>query len=357
METEKLSDKYKSSSSVENKVTGQSEVEKNSTTPDLSSQQATGGATSRSNNNAPSGINLSYIQRLKSESRENVMIVIIGETGVGKSYSVIELAKGYARDNPVTGKKARIVFIFDCNGEPEYAEAFPNAITPKQILSVTRPDVYRVLPIKDDGDLMDDEEIQEAMIFIAKNGKRCAMFFDDIDGYFEGAKPRELSRLFMGFRHRGGRDVVFIHQRWSVVLPKERAGAKYISLRHTSESIELTKGRWKNPEILMIAENMVEEQYDLAESMYQQGRIDKNEWKRRRAFWVDIDTRLNKIIGAYSKKCFIRNCEKYLNGNPSAISQYQKITCDKNGTPIYNREQAVEKIIQTRLWKYFAGKE
>lgn len=347
MVEEKLSDKYKKTSEPELQ-TGKSK----SGSPLTFNGSEFSGGTSQSDTSV-----ISYIQRLKHESRENTMILLLGETGVGKSYGVIQLAKGYARDNPITGKRARMAFIFDCNGEPEYAKEFPNAITPKQILSVTRPDVYRILPIKEDGNLMDDEEIREAMIFIAKNGKRCAMFFDDIDSYFEGAKPRDLSRLFMGFRHRGGRDVVFIHQRWSVILPKERAGAKYISLRHTSESVELTKGRWKNAEILMIAENMVEEQYELSEKMYLMNKIGKDEYKKRRSFFVDIDVRLNKIVGVYSKKCFVRNCIKYLNANPSIISQFQKINCDKNGNVIYDREQAIQKVIETRLWKYFAGRE
>lgn len=331
MEEEKLSDKYKASEG--------------------------GGGDNPAPDSAPIKNSVSYINRIISEARECMMTILMGSMGSGKSHGIIQLARGYATDNPITGKRARPAFIFDANGEEEYAKAFPNAITPKQILSITRPDVYRILPIKDNGDLMDDEEIREAMIFIAKNSHKAVLFFDDVDSYFSGTKPRELSRLFMGLRHKGGRDVVFIHQRWSVVLPQERAAARYIVMRHTSESVELTKERWKNPELLLIAENIVEEQYELAEKKYLYGEIDKNEYKKRRSFFLDIDTQLNKIIGAYSRRCFERNCEKYINANPAMIARFQKINCDKNGDSIYDREQAIAKIIETRLWKYFAGKE
>lgn len=356
---EKLSDKYKSSDNDGSKSQSQ-QKQPLSQPPSSGKSVATkpSAALPYSSENLflPSN-SVSYIQRIIGEPRENFFMLLIGETGVGKSWAIISLARGYAQGNPVTGRKARIAFIFDSNGEPEYAQAFPNAIIPSKITSITRPDVYRILPIKDNGELMDDEEIQEAMIYVAKNAKRAALFFDDLDNFFEGAKPRSLTRLFTGFRHRGGRDVIFIHQRWSAVIPKERAAIKYIQLRHTSESVEMTKERWKNPQIMLIAENIVEEQYDLAERKYLKNEITKDEYKRRRSFYVDIDVRLNKIIGAYSRKCFIRNCKKYLNAYPNLISRYQKVNCDKNGDIVLSREEAIEGYIREKLLRYFAGKE
>lgn len=300
----------------------------------------------------------SYINRMRSKPRECTMLVLVGEVGVGKSHSVIYMAKGYVRDNPHTGKKGRPVFIFDVNGEPEYAKAFPKTIIYTQVKDNLPPDVYRILPIKEDGMIMeDDEEIRQTMIYIATHSRRCAVVFDDIDAYFEGAKPRALSRLFMGFRHRGGRDVIFTHQRLSAIYPRERAGAKIISLRHTTESVESIRDRWRNPELMAIAENIVEEQYELAEIMYMKNKISEEEYRKRRAFFVEIDVRLNKIIGQYSKKCFIRNCRKYINLNNNIINKFQKIHCDNDGKPLYDRQKSIEQIINTRMMRYFAGKE
>lgn len=300
----------------------------------------------------------SYVDRMKSKSRECTFLILVGETSVGKSHSVIQMAKGYVRDNPATGKKGRPFFILDVNGEPEYARAFPKVIRFYEVGKEWLPDVYRILPIKQDGSVMDDdEEIRSAMIYIAQHAKRCGICFDDLDAYFEGAKPRALSRLFMGFRHRGGRDVVFTHQRLSAIYPQERAGAKIISLRHTNESVESIKERWRNPTLMALAENIVEEQYELAEMMYMRGKISEEEHKRRRAFFVEIDVRLNKIIGKYSKECFMRNCKKYINLNQNIINKFQKIHCDKDGKPIHDRQQAIDQIINTVLWRYFAGRE
>jgi hypothetical protein len=233
---------------------------------------------------------------------------------------------------------------------------FPNHIRKEQIPHIKNAGVYLVLPINKDGTMMTDEQKRELVIYAINNLTKVMCVLDDIDDIFKGAKPRDFDKLFVSHRHRGI-DLITTHQFLNPITTQEWGAVTTISLRKTTQSVSIIAGRVPNPEILFISEMIVSEQFNLAEKCFREGIISEDEWKKRRSFFVEINIRTNHILGGFSKECFIRNCKKYLNLNSSRISDFQKIYCDAEGKPTYNRTQAIERIIQDELWAYFAGRE
>lgn len=345
MEEEKLSDKYKgkggggeSGNSVEKK-----------------SDSVTGSNAPSKPTSTFSSFRSSY---RKPSSRETMLKLMVGATGMGKTVQIIKECQAYAQYNPITGKKARPVFIIHPNilFEPQYLNTFPNHIRKEQVSRIVNAGVYLVLPINTDGALMTDEEKRSMTIYCVNNLKHCLAVLDDLDDCFKGAKPRDFDKLFVSHRHRGI-DLITTHQFLNPITTQEWGAVTTISLRKTTQSVSIIKDRVPNPEILFISEMIVAEQFNLAEKCFREGIISEDEWKKRRSFFVEINIRTNHIIGGFSRECFIRNCKKYLNLNGGRIADFQKIYCDEDGKPKYNRTQAIERIIEDELWAYFAGRE
>lgn len=296
-----------------------------------------------------------YIQPFE---RETLFKMMVGETGVGKTVQIITECEAYAKDNPVTGKQARPVFICHPNVlfEPQYMKRFKAHIRLHEVKNAIAPQVYIILPINADGSMMSDQQKRDAIIYLTNNCMKCLLVLDDIDDIFKGAKPRDMDKLFVSHRHRGI-DLITTHQFLNPITTQEWGAVTTISLRKTVQSVSIIADRVPNPEILFIAEMMVAEQYDLAHAKFRGGQISEQEFKHRKSFFVEVDIRTNRIIGGYSRDCFIRNCKKYLNLNGRKITDFQKIYSDADGKPVYNRLQAIEKIIQKELWRYYAGRE
>lgn len=305
--------------------------------------------------NFNNGNQSSYVN---TSTRDTLIKMMVGETGSGKTVQIIKECLAYAQNNPATGKVARPVFIFHPNVlfEPQYMTTFKTHIRKEQVASVSIPQVYIILPVNTNGSIMDDQQKRDSIIYLVNTCRRCLLVLDDIDDVFKGAKPRDMDKLFVSYRHRSI-DLITTHQFLNPITTQEWGAVTTISLRKTVQSVSIIADRVPNPSILFIAEMIVAEQYNLAHTKRREGEISEEEFKYRRSFSVDVNIRTNRIIGGYSKDCFIRNCKKYLNLNGRRINDFQKIYCDADGKPVYNREQAIDKIIQKELWMYFAGKE
>ena len=294
----------------------------------------------------------------RPSSRETMIKMMVGETGSGKTVQIIQECQAYAQPNPLTSKKPRPVFICHPNVmfEPQYMKTFTNHIRKEQVRGITTAGVYIILPLNDDGSMMNDEQKRQMIIYLANNCFKCLLVLDDIDDTFKGVKPREMDKLFVSHRHRSI-DLITTHQFFNPITTSEWGAVTTISLRKTVQSVSIIANRVPNAEILFIAEMIVAEQYNHADFMFRTSRISEEEFKTRRSFFVEINIRTNRIIGGYSKECFIRNCRKYLNLNNKKITDFQKIYCAKNGKIVYDREQATAKLIEKELWRYFAGRE
>lgn len=282
--------------------------------------------------------------------RESKILIAIGMTGVGKTYAIIGEIKAYLEQ-----PNKRAVFIFDTNGEPQYAKEFPKAINLNQLHTVQRGECVRVRPLNPSGDVMSDSEMRWTSVYMVNNCKNCLLVFDDIDNYYRGSKGREISKLFTSHRHRS-QDVIITHQALAPIQTIEWQNLHVIRLHKTTNSVEVIKDRVTNYDLIKIAELIVQEQHMLAEETYNEGNLSKKEYAIRKSYFVYADMRRNKIIGNFSLECFIRNTKKFINMKPNAIRNYM-ITNSKDGVPVMSQQEALSKMLKEYKMLYFEGKD
>jgi len=292
-----------------------------------------------------------------SPERQTLIMLVIGMTGVGKSYATIFEIIAYVRDNMKTGKRGRRAYLFDVNVEPDYVKYFPRTVAPDALQSVTMPECRRVLPINPNGTAMDDAQMRGMAVHLANNVKNGLLILEDVDNYYRGSKGREISKLFTSYRHRS-QDVILTHQSLSPVQTIEFQNCTMIRLHKTVDSVDRIADRVPNYEILKISELIIDEQFQLAEQYFRDGHLTEEQYQKRRSYCVLINVRTNRIIGKFSKECFRRNTKKYLNLNKKKIKDYIDMNVDdETGKPTYSRTQAIEKLIDELEMRYFEGEE
>src|SRR5690606_28070915 len=94
----------------------------------------------------------------RKKARQPMLVIVCGETGVGKTYRNRQEVKTYLKDNRQTGKAGRKVLAFDTNDD-DYT-AF-KTVSPDQLrqLSAKRP--RRIRPFNKDGSPMGKEDKKE----------------------------------------------------------------------------------------------------------------------------------------------------------------------------------------------------
>lgn len=299
-----------------------------------------------------------YVLNSKSheaDARQPFILISVGMTGVGKTYAAIQEIIDYVRDNHETGKAGGKAFVFDTNFEAQYAKMFPLTATKEMVFSIQDKGCRRILPYNDEGDIMDEAEMRMMSTWMASNIKNALVVFDDIDKYYRGAKSRDISKLFMSNRHLG-LDVIIQHQSLQPIPTVEWQNVTVIRLHKTVDSVDKISDRVPNAELIKIAELIVEEQFQLAEDLYRHEKIEKEEYVKRRSYFVYVNVRTNRISGAFSIECFRRNAKKYLNINKRLINDYIEMHADdETGEAIYNRKAAITKMIDNFETRYFDG--
>jgi hypothetical protein len=292
---------------------------------------------------------------IRPKKRQPIITIVAGMTGIGKTYTTINEIKSYIKDDPKTGKRGRPFFIFDVNMEEDFKKNFPKTITKKTFNSVKKPECFRILPINENGSFMDDEDQRNMAIWLATNAFNCGLLLEDPDNYFRGRKNTKISKLFTSYRHRGT-DVILHHQSLSPIETVEWQNVTLIRLHKTVDSVDVISDRVPNYTILKIAELIVNEQFTLAEDYYREKKIGEMEYKKRRSYFIYIDMRKNKIMGAFSKECFIRNARKFLNMNKRTIIDYVNMNVDDKGNPYYTRKQALEILAEDYYKQFYGGR-
>ena len=126
----------------------------------------------------------------KVADRQPMLMVVCGETGVGKTYRTVHEIENYIKSNRGTGKKGRKVLIFDVNDDD--FTSYPT-ISPDHISKFKQVRARRIRPLTKTGKLMNlnqKREIVEKMVAEFKNG---LLVLEDIDKFMVGAKGQACS--------------------------------------------------------------------------------------------------------------------------------------------------------------------
>jgi len=277
--------------------------------------------------------------------RQPMLVLVCGETGVGKTYrNLIEISR-YMKSDEHTKRKGRKVLAFDVNDDD-----YPQFKTVKVSLiqNLTAVSARRIRPITPQGGNMSLEEKREVVAEMVKRFKNGLLVLEDLDKYMVGAKGQTVVGLLTTNRHNG-LDIMISHQSIAKITTTEWQNCTWLRLHHQVDDISRYESRIPNYFLVRMAIFIVDEQYELANQAYHQGKIDQNEYKKRKSFYVYVDMRRLRIRGV-SRSGFIRAAKKYIDTHDGKKIKMMLLERDAKDQPKYkNRGEAVTDLIRQYL--------
>lgn len=287
---------------------------------------------------------------IELSKRQPMLMVVCGETGVGKTYRTVHEIEHYIKPNRRTGKKGRKVLIFDVNDDD-----FMQYLTlhPEHIKSFKQVRARRIRPLTKSGKLMNLTQkrlIVEKMVAEFTNG---LLVLEDIDKFMVGAKGQAVVGVLCANRH-SDLDILISHQSIAKITTTEWQNTTWLRLHKQVDDIYRYRNRIPNYPLVRIATFIVEEQYNLANLTHEKGLLTEKDFIIRKSFFVYINMRKLKIRGC-SKAAFIRAAKKYIDQEEGRKIKMMSQEIELNGEMKYrDRNHVVFQLIKNYL-RHFEG--
>ena len=228
------------------------------------------------------------ISYLKEDlERQPMILLVCGETGVGKTYRNKQEIKRYMMDHLAVGKKGRKVLAFDTNDD-DYPQF--RTVSPNHLKALTKVSSRRIRPFNPDGSPMDNDEKKEVITKIMKYFKNGLVVLDDIDHYMTGAKGQSMIGALCTVRHKGI-DIVLTHQSVAKITTSEWQNCTWLRLHHQVDDVTRYRERIPKYQMVRIGQLIVDEQYELCSNAFAMGKITELEYKIQKSFFVYINMR------------------------------------------------------------------
>lgn len=283
--------------------------------------------------------------------RQPMIMLVCGETGVGKTYRNKLEIKRYMMDHLAFGKKGRKVLAFDTNDD-DYPEF--RTVSPNHLKALTKVSARRIRPFKKDGSPMDNEDKKQVITKIMKQFKNGLVVLDDIDHYMTGAKGQAMIGALCTVRHKGI-DILLTHQSIAKITTSEWQNCTWLRLHHQVDDITRYRERIPKYEMVRIAQIIVDEQYELCSKALAEGKINEKEYKIQKSFFVYVNMREQSILGC-SRAAFIRACKKYIDQEEGKKVRMLLNEQDFDGQKVYEtKNDAIIKLISDKLRYHKTG--
>lgn len=267
----------------------------------------------------------------KQDERQPMLMLVCGETGVGKTFRNILEIENYLRDNPLLNRKGRKVLIFDVNDDDYecYTTVNPDFIRDLKLIRARR-----IRPLTRFGQTMSIEEKRDMVERMVKQFTDGLLVLEDLDKYMTGAKGQTIVGLLTTNRHHG-MDIMISHQSIAKITTTEFQNCTWLRLHKQVDDITRYRNRIPNYFLVRIATLIVEEQYLIGNIRY----------------FVYVNMRKLKLRGC-SAEAFIRACKKYLDTEENAMIRRMMLERNFQGKLLYkNRNEVVIKLIN-ELMRY-----
>lgn len=275
------------------------------------------------------------------ELREPTLEVAIGFRGVGKTYTLNEIAEDYIK------KLRRPVLVFDVNNEygssnlPGYKPIDFDILEPneyirsEQIRNIKAPGKYRILPFKKNRQPMSARELLltgQTILAYYRNGM---MVLEDINKYTASNFKQEFIGTFIGLRHLGV-DLVVHFQSLHAIPPKVWDNMEYLRWHKCSEKIVKYKRHISNFELFSIAECVVDTNY-----------------QRDQHYYLWLNTMNEKLINV-SPEDFKHGCIEYLNSHPRELNRLMGHINDDGSKKYKDKQTAIAGFAETKAKQYLS---
>ncbi len=277
--------------------------------------------------------------------RQPMIMLVCGETGVGKTYRNKQEIKHYMMDHLAIGKKGRKVLAFDTNDD-DYPEF--KTVSPNHLKALTKVSSRRIRPFNGDGSPMDNEEKKQVITKIMKHYKNGLVVLDDIDHYMTGAKGQSMIGALCTVRHKGI-DVLLTHQSVAKITTSEWQNCTWLRLHHQVDDVTRYKERIPKYQMVRIGQLIVDEQYELSATAFESGKLSERDYKIQKSFFVYVNMREQRITGC-SRAAFIRACKKFIDQEEQKKVRLMLNEQDFEGNTIYkSKHEAIVKLIAEKL--------
>ncbi len=281
----------------------------------------------------------------KKTERQPMIMLVCGETGVGKTYRNKQEIKHYMMDNLMVGKKGRKVLAFDTNDDD-----YPSfrTVSPNHLGKLSKVSARRIRPFNADSSPMDNNDKKEVITKIMKFFKNGLVVLDDIDHYMSGAKGQSMIGALCTVRHKGI-DILLTHQSVAKITTSEWQNCTWLRLHHQVDDVTRYRDRIPKYEIVRIAQLIVDEQYELSSSAFAKGVITEQQYKVQKSFFVYVNMREQRIKGC-SRTAFIRACKKFIDQEEAKKVRMLLNEEDFDGNKVYKtKNEAIIKMITDKL--------
>jgi len=285
--------------------------------------------------------------------RQNGITIISGQQGVGKSYNIKKIIKDYVKDNPATGKKGGKVLIYDVNDE--YTDHVP--IAWKDIKSQRTQTVRRVLPyrmVNGKVEPFGTDELKEGFLVLLSEYHGGLLILEDFNTYALNTRAQKVLSTLTRARHKQI-DILIVLQEIGKVTKDLWSNISFYIYHKQTSDIDKEKDKITNFPMVKVADNIVNEQFNMAQLAYDSGKITYDDYVKYKSFFVAINFKTNKITGC-SKEAFIRASYRFLKvtDKDKLVKEY----CLENDLRYTNAEQknmAYDALVK-RLLIFYGGK-
>lgn len=283
----------------------------------------------------------------KTEARQPIIMIAVGETGVGKTFRTVQEIDQHVKPDPKTGRDGRKVLIFDTNSEDAYSKyrtidydcSKDNpSDAARSIINFNTIEVRRVVPFnKLTREPMSTDEKYRTAINLIKNFRNGLILLEDINTYTNSMAGDDFISVMVNNRHRG-QDIVLHLQSLSRVTTILWQNVTIIRLHKIVDNIERYKDRLPNYALFRIATQIVHAEYI----------------RGNKRFFVYVNIRTENISGCTIKAFkeaaynFIQtNCKKEL----KELSDMIDINTGKR--KFTNTAQVIENYYKEYIERYF----
>jgi len=259
------------------------------------------------------------------DERQPMLMLVCGETGVGKTFRNVLEIENYMKDQPALSRKGRKVLIFDVNDDDYecYLTVDPDFIRDLKLIRARR-----IRPLTRFGQTMSIDEKRDMVERMVRQFTQGLLVLEDLDKYMTGAKGQTIVGLLTTNRHHG-LDIMISHQSIAKITTTEFQNCTWLRLHKQVDDVTRYRNRIPNYFLVRIATIIVEEQYLI-------GNI---------RFFIYVNMRKLKLRGC-STPAYIRACKKYLDTEENGMIRRMMLERDFYGKLIYkSRNEVLVKLI------------
>lgn len=241
--------------------------------------------------------------------REAVVLVAIGEKGVGKTHETMRFVnEEYSKSTPT--KRGRKFLIYDTNGEFEHVDPISVYDIPKfnqQMVIETRrvlardPDTFAHLGV--DGKV----ELLEKMLHEKNTPRGMGLLLEDINSYATGATSKRMIDVLTTNRHKE-LDLFTHFQTFRAVPPRFWGNVNILRLHATGDDVSQVKLKVRNFRLTYLANILVNEKA-----------------LEDRRFFVFVDYDKNIISGKFSYQDIWEACFVLMNSSSQELNRFKML--------------------------------